>query len=81
MSLANYRIVQKPFNLDSNERLRPGQVVDVSEWRNIGGLESGRYVRRPVTEEDYQLINKSIDGADEQSAPKRGRPPKNGGEE
>ena len=61
MSIADYRIVQKPFNLDTAEKLRPDQVVDVSGWRNLKGLEGGRYLRRPTTEDDYALIREFME--------------------
>lgn len=82
MSIADYRIVLKPFSLDNAEKLLPDQVVDVTSWRNVRGLENCRYLRRPITEDDYELIGAAIMGVEENSVPiKRGRPPKNGGEE
>jgi hypothetical protein len=80
MSIADYRIVQKPFSLDNNEKLRPDQPVNITGWRNLQGLENGRYLRRPMTEEDYNLITAFMDQENEATAPKRGRPPKIGGE-
>ena len=79
MSFNDYRIVQKQFEAD--RILRSGEVVNVSEFRNVRGLEEGRYLRRPISEEDYQLINKAMEGTEYSSVPKRGRPPKNGGDE
>lgn len=106
MPFNDYRIVGKSF--DADRRLRTGEAVDTSNFRNIRGLEEGRYLRKPETEEDYQLINESIEKAEEVSAfcnalaagggitdietivnvssdniipAKRGRPPKNGGDE
>lgn len=79
MSFNDYRIVGKSF--EGERRYQTGEAINTATFRNVRGLEEGRYLRRPESEEDYQLINKAIEGADEQSAPKRGRPPKNGGEE
>ena len=79
MSFNDYRIVGKSF--DADRRLRTGEAVDTSNFRNVRGLEEGRYLRKPETEEDYALINKAMEGADENSAPKRGPRRKNGGEE
>lgn len=76
-TINDYRIVIKSFN-GENERFSHGQVVNTSGFRNVRGLEEGRYLRRPNSEEDFRLITAFME--QEIPASKRGRPPKNGGE-
>lgn len=86
-TINDYRIVVKSFNGD-NELYRNGQVVNILGFRNVRGLEEGRYLRRPNSEEDFQLITAFME-QEENSVPqqepeqeqentvsKRGRPSK-----
>lgn len=81
INISNLYIVQKPFV--ANRLLETNEVVDTSEWRymNTKGLEEKRHIRRPISDDDHQLINDYIKGLGEEPIPKRGRPPKNGGEQ
>lgn len=88
-TINDYRIVVKSFNGD-NELYRNGQVVNILGFRNVRGLEEGRYLRRPNSEEDFQLItafmeqeknsvqepNLEPEQEQENTVSKRGRPSK-----
>lgn len=45
-----YCVMQKSFQAGT-DKVRPGQLLDVSEWKNIDSLIEGKYMRRATKQE------------------------------
>jgi hypothetical protein len=76
-TINDYRIVVKTF-VSNDGRLSPGQPVDTSIFRNVRGLEEGRYLRRPNSEEDFRLIEEAIKATEENEKPPQSKSKKQG---
>jgi hypothetical protein len=55
-----YCIMQKSFQAGP-DKVRPGQLIDVSEWKNIDSLIEGRYMRRATKQEIGEAAEETVD--------------------
>lgn len=57
----NTHVVIKPFEGSRGRQYKPGEEVDASLWRNVPGLERGRYLRPVETDRGLSVAQQLAD--------------------
>lgn len=70
------REVVKKFDIDGNIEVKPGDIIDVSNWKNRGVLEKQNYIAptdatKPTVDLSKPVAKKSVKSKPESSAPKQ----------